>query len=177
MIFRRKGVRFEIIDMTWNLPLLLSAAAFALFFFWKFRPVFGGNAGREVTRALTEAQKRIDSAVDAHARAEALCDAGDACLMTRRKRDSAIGYYLRAMRTSPESTDVVSRASKAFVRKPRALESLLWRRLSAEAWTGPAKTASEAALRHLAALYAGPLRRKSRARAIKHVLDVLQTKH
>jgi hypothetical protein len=55
-------------------------------------------------------------------------------------------------------------------RRPHALESLLWRRLGAEPWSGPSRNAAVTALRELADLYEGPLRNRARARAFDHAL-------
>jgi hypothetical protein len=55
-------------------------------------------------------------------------------------------------------------------RRPHALESLLWRRLGAEPWSGLSRNAAVTALRELADLYEGPLRNRARARAFDHAL-------
>jgi len=86
---------------------------------------------------------------------------------------SAIGYYLRAMRVNPRSASLIERASKGLARRPRALESLLWRRLGAERWAGGGEAAARAALRQLKVLYAGPLRNPQRARAMEFALEAL----
>jgi hypothetical protein len=77
------------------------------------------------------------------------------------------------MRTDPTSDELVTRAAAALVRRPRALESLLWRRLGSDTFSAERKPAALAALRALAAVYAGSvgsLRSRSRARAIEHIL-------
>jgi hypothetical protein len=71
------------------------------------------------------------------------------------------------------SQELVTRAAEALYRRPRALESLLWRRLGSDTFTAERKPAALAALRALAQLYAsgnGSVRSRSRARAIEHVL-------
>ena len=55
---------------------------------------------------------------------------------------SALGFYLRTMRAHPASAEVVERAARTLSRRPRALESLLWRRLGAEGWRGPGHAAA-----------------------------------
>ena len=80
------------------------------------------------------------------------------------------------MRTDPTSPDLVSRAAEALQRRPRALESLLWRRLGSDTFTSERRPAALAALHALARLYAGgsgSVRSRSRARAIEHVLLAL----
>lgn len=56
-----------------QIPLLLSAIAFAAFMIFRFRPVVS-TAGRASAVALTEAKQRIAAAQDDAARATALCD-------------------------------------------------------------------------------------------------------
>jgi hypothetical protein len=77
------------------------------------------------------------------------------------------------MRANPSSSEIVERAAKGLARRPHALESLLWRRLGAEPWTGNARPAALAALRHLVGLYAGPLHHGTRARALEFALAAL----
>jgi len=157
--------------MSSELPLLLVAALFAGFMVWRMRPALGRSRGAE--RALFRtAKKRIESATVPSERALALCDAGDACAASLGTA-SAVGYYLRAMRTDPTSSALVERAATALERRPHALESLLWRRLGAEPWSGASKGAAMTALRELAFLYEGPLRNRARARALDFALTAL----
>lgn len=157
----------------WHVPLIIAAALFLGFILWKVRPaVFSPQSSRN-RAALREAHKRIEEAKDDAARALALCDAGDASAKQPGGVTSAIGFYLRAMRSDPLSAEIVDRAATALARRPRALESLLWRRLGAESWTGNARPAARAALKHLTALYDGPLRNAPRARALEHALAAL----
>ncbi len=161
--------------MTVNLPLLLAVAAFALFLMWKFRPAFGrreADAGRAV---LAEAKRRAATAIGKADRAAALCDAGEACLRTLGGRRRAPSFFLRAMRTDPQSALVIRRASSALAKHPRSLESLLWRRLSAEPCTGETRAASEAVLENLVALYSGRLNNPVRANALKNALEALRS--
>jgi hypothetical protein len=157
----------------WHIPLIVAAAVFFAFILWKMRPaVFAFPSGKN-RRNLREAQARIEAAKDDASRAVALCDAADASAAQPGGVTSAIGYYLRAMRTDPHSAAVVDRAAAGLARRPRALESLLWRRLGAEPWSGEGRAAARAALKHLAALYDGPLRNAPRARALEHALASL----
>ncbi len=123
--------------MTWNVPLVVATFAFVLFLLWKLRPAHSARAeGGRARAALRAAKQRLESAKTDEERALALCDAGEAVATGLASGDSAIGYYLRAMRASPASADLVARAAKGLARKPRALESLRWRRLGAEPWSG-----------------------------------------
>jgi hypothetical protein len=153
--------------------VLLVAMLFGAFMVWRLRPAFGeGRAAAPARGALRDAKKRIESASSAEERALALCDAGDACAASLRV-NTAVAYYLRAMRTDPGSSALVERATKGLARRPHALESLLWRRLGAEPWASSSKSAAATALRSLASLYEGPLRNRARARALDHALAAL----
>src|SRR5512140_218976 len=158
--------------MTWNLPLVVTAGVFVLFLLYRLRPVIPGGK-RAGAAALRDAKKRIEEAKDDAARALALADAGDACARSVGRTTGAVGYYLRAMRTNPASAELVERAAQAFVRRPHALESLLWRRLGAEAWGGEREAAARAALAQLVRLYDGPLKNRVRARALENALAAL----
>ncbi len=156
--------------MDWQFPLVIAASLFGGFMIWRSRPVLGGTENRRALRgALRDAKTRVEGARTARERALALSDAGDACAASFRTT-SAIGYYLRAMRADPTSCELVQRAAMGLGRKPHALESLLWRRLGAEPWSGPSRGAAITALRELADLYDGPLRNRTRARAFDHAL-------
>jgi hypothetical protein len=157
----------------WHIPLILAAAVFLAFLLWRMRPaVFAFPSGKQRAN-LREAQARIEAAKDDAGRAVALCDAADASAAQAGGVTRAIGFYLRAMRSDPRSAEIVERAAAGLARRPRALESLLWRRLGAEAWSGDSRAAAKAALRHLAALYDGPLRNAPRARALENALGAL----
>jgi hypothetical protein len=151
--------------------LALAAVLFAGFRVWRMRPALGPvrSAGRTALRA---AKQRIEAAKAPGERAIALCDAADACAKAL-GATSAVGYYLRAMRADPTSPVLVERAARGLVRRPHALESLLWRRLGAEPWSGGSRAAAVVALRELAFLYEGPLRNRARARAIDFALAAL----
>ncbi len=159
--------------MPWNVPLVVASAVFVLFLLWKLRPRMDGGGGAGRAAALRAAKARVTAAKDDEERALALCDAGDAAASGLAGSESAIGYYLRAMRASPASADLVARAARGLARKPRALESLLWRRLGAEPWAGGGEAAAKMALEELARLYSGPLRNAARARAMENALALL----
>jgi hypothetical protein len=156
--------------LDWQIPLLISAIAFALFLVFKMRPPMTAD-GREMATALREAQKRIEEAKDEHAKAKALCDAADACARLGRY-NGAVGFFLRAMRADPHSKEIVERAATALAKRPRALEKVMWRHLAAEPWTGEGRASALAALRALAAVY-GRRPNQPRARALEHALAAL----
>jgi hypothetical protein len=151
----------------WQIPLLVSALAFAAFIVFKMRPQLS-EGSRENALALKDAQKRILDAKDEPERARALCDAADACARLGRT-NSAVGFYLRAMRADPRSKEIVMRSASSLANRPRALEKLMWRHLAAEPWTGDGRDAALAALRTLATVY-GRRPNQPRARALEHAV-------
>jgi hypothetical protein len=155
-----------------SLALALATGAFVAMLIWRVRPSFGSTRGGG-RAALRDAQARIESAADEPSRARALCDAGD--LMAARVAGSAgaQGLYMRAMRADPASTEVVARAVAGLAKRPRVLESVLWRHLSAGPWTAASRGAMTASLDALRALYEGPRRNAVRARALANVRDAL----
>lgn len=153
--------------MDWQIPLLVSAIAFAAFMVFRMRPAFGDD-GRASAAALRDAKQRIEAAKDDAGKARALCDAGDACAALGRT-NSAVGFYLRAFKAAPHDKDLVERAAAALARRPRAVEKLMWRHLSAAPWTGEGRAAALAALKALAAVY-GRRPNQPRARALEHAV-------
>lgn len=153
----------------WSIPLVVATAGFLTVVLWQVRPLVGWGRQRGASRAeLREAHTRIEAAKDDGERAMALCDAAD--LMAP---SSAKGLYLRAIRSDPASVRVIERAVAGLRRRPRALESVLWRHLATASWTATPE-ATRAALEALRALYAGPLRRSVRAKAMANARDALK---
>jgi hypothetical protein len=159
----------------WSIPLMVATAAFLALVVWRVRPAlpWGRKAARN-RQELSQARARIEAAADEHARALALCDAADIVAKTVAGAASARGYYQRALRSDPQSVEVVRRAAAGLAARPRALESLMWRHLAASSWTGPAAEATRAALETLAALYDGPLRNAIRARALANASSMVK---
>jgi hypothetical protein len=161
----------------WSIPLTLAIGAFLAWLLWRVRPAprGWGRPRRARREALREAQARISAAADAPSRALALCDAADVKARRVVGVPSAVALYLRAMRSDPQSVEVVQRAAAALASRPRALESLLWRHLAIiGSWTGPSRGAARASLNALRALYDGPLRNAVRARALANALGSLE---
>jgi hypothetical protein len=154
----------------WSLPLILATGAFLLLLLWQVRPLIPGRRRGASREALRQARARVEAASTDRERALALCDAADLL-----KTASAKGLYQRALRADPGSVEVIRRAADALARRPKALESLLWRHLAASPWsTSP--DASTAVLDALRALYEGPLRQTTRAKALANARDVLTRK-
>jgi hypothetical protein len=155
-------------------PLTLSAGAFLAVLIWRVRPLAPWTTKRRASReALQQARLRIESASEGRDRALALCDAADLVARQVRGPGDAVGLYLRAIRSDPKSADVVQRAVAGLARRPRALESLLWRYLAAASWV-QAPDAAAAALDALRTLYEGPRRNAVRARAIANAREALK---
>jgi hypothetical protein len=151
----------------WSLPLTAAAVAFLVVLLWRVRPLIPGRRRGASRSDLRNAQARIEAASGEPERARALCDAAD--LM---RTGSAKGLYLRALRADPTSVDVIQRAAAGLARRPRALESLLWRHLGSARWR-ESPDATRAALDALRALYEGPLRNATRAKAIANARDAV----
>ncbi|HEX8793744.1 MAG TPA: hypothetical protein VF765_22530 [Polyangiaceae bacterium] len=81
--------------------------------------------------------------------------------------------HLRAVRDEPASPKVVEEAVAALSRRPRALETVLWRHLALAPWEGR-REAVLASLDALCSLYEGRLRSQVRARAIAHARETFQ---
>jgi hypothetical protein len=161
--------------MTWQLALAVAAALFGAVIVWRVRPSFGPRrAGKDGRAALAAARARILTAATPAERALALCDAGDARAAMGGRLTGALGYYLRAMRSDPTAAAPVVRAAQGLARRPRMLESLLWRRLGSSAWDGPNRASAIAALAELERVYARSLRNRSRANAMRFAHALLQ---
>jgi hypothetical protein len=156
----------------WSLPLVLAAAAFLMATLWQVRPAMGGRR-RGARAALREAEERARAAPDETTRAQVLCEAGDIVAAAVGGGAAAAALYLRALRSDPRSPVIVRRAAEGLARRPRTLETTLWRHLAATPWSGPTAPSARAALECLRAVYDGRLRNSPRARAIANALEAL----
>jgi hypothetical protein len=151
-----------------SMPLTIAVAAFLLVLLWRVRPQLGWGRQTGASRqAIKDAKSRIEAAQGDDEKARALCEAGELLAPA-----SAEGFYLRAVRTAPASTEVLARVIAGLARRPRILESVLWRHLAAASWTDT-RVATLASLAALVALYEGPLRDSTRAKALKNAAGVL----
>jgi hypothetical protein len=158
------------VHVDWQIPLLVSAVAFAAFMIFRFRPVISGD-GRASAALLKGAKQRILAAKDDVARAVALCDAADACARLGRI-GAAVSFYLRALRADPTSKEVAHRAAEGLARRPAALEKVMWRQLATTRF-GESREAAVIALRALVTSYSRRPRFHARARALENVLEGL----
>jgi hypothetical protein len=150
-------------------PLVVAAAAFLLVMLWRVRPAFPGSPRRASREALREAKVRAEAATDPAAKALALCDAADLTPGTSAKSS----LFLRALRADPKSPAVVARAVVGLGRRPRALESFLWRTLAQGPIDADSKASARAALEALSLLNEGPVDDTVRARAFAHLRDAI----
>lgn len=159
--------------MDWQLPVVVASVIFGLYVLYKFRPFFGEAGGGAGRVDLREARARLTKATTDAERLEALLAAGDACARTVGLGGGASSYYFRAMRLAPSSDQIVEHAARHLARRPRILETLMWRRLGTEPWTGDQTKATRAALKQLIAIYTTKRRSALRARAMERALAAL----
>jgi hypothetical protein len=156
-----------------TVALLVVAIAFFGLVLARAWPRMGKRRNLPLGVALKAARAKIAAATTDAAKAEALCDAADACALAFGRGEAAASYYLRAMRLVPTSVALVERACKGLEHRPRVLEHLLWRRLGIAGGESTPRDVTVAALRGLAAAYAQKPRHAVRARAVENVLRLL----
>jgi len=156
-----------------TIALLVVAIGFLALVVMRTWPRMGKRRNVPLGVALKAARAKIEGAKTDAAKADALCDAADACALAFGRGEAAASYYLRAMRLMPASVGLVERACKGLEHRPRTLESLLWRRLGADSEHASSHDATVAALRGLASVYAHRPRYAVRARAVENVLRLL----
>jgi hypothetical protein len=147
----------------WSIPLMVATAAFFLVLLWRVRPLVGwGRQSGASRQALRDAHARIEAAANDTDKAKALCEAAELLAPS-----SARGFYLRAVRADPASSSVIDRVVAGLGRKPRVLESVLWRHLASSGWA-ETREATQTSLSALISLYEGPLRDPTRAKALSN---------
>jgi hypothetical protein len=154
-----------------TIALLVVAIAFLGLVVARTWPRMGKKRNVPLGVALKAARAKIEAATTDKTKADALCEAADACALAFGRGEAAASYYLRAMRLVPESPELVERACKGLEHRPRVLEHLLWRRLAADA---KSRDVVMALLHGLAAVYGHRPRLAVRARAIENVLRQLR---
>lgn len=157
--------------MDWHWSVLVAAALFGAFVLYRFRPAIGDRAKKPGRAELKEARDRLAKAKNDAEKSDALAAAGDACARTVGLGGAASSYYLRAMRLAPKSADLVDRAAQGLARRPRLLETLMWRRLGMEPWLGDHRAATQAALRQLHVIYTKTRRSVMRAKMVERALE------
>lgn len=156
-----------------TIALVAVAASFALVILWRVRPALGaGGAG--YTKALRGAQARVEKAKDDAEKAAALCDAADACALAFGRTEAAVSYYLRAARVAPLSSEILERALTGLAKKPRALETFLWRRMAHAEFAKEPLELQVRTLESLADVYAqGRKAIRPRAESLRHLAAAL----
>lgn len=155
-----------------QVAILAAVGFFFAFLFFQFRPS-ARRARREVGLAIRDARARAYKAKTPEERALALSDAGEAAVKAKRWV-AAAGYFLRAMRGSPASAKIVSRAGAGLARRPMLSERTFWRRLAALPEDEAHRAAYLETVRQLASLYESTLPDPGRARALRR-LEALET--
>jgi hypothetical protein len=157
-----------------TVALLVVAIGFFAMVLARTWPRFGKRRNVPLGKALRAARAKIEAAKTDAEKADALCEAADACALAFGRSEAAASYYLRAMRLVPDSAELVERACKGLEHRPRTLELLLWRKLGVDGGHPPSREATVAALRGLAAVYAVRPRHAFRARAVETLLRTLE---
>jgi hypothetical protein len=164
--------------MSWQLVLVIAAALFAVSLLFRYRPRLltrlGRRRGVPLDPAVAEARVRARSAKTSAERAEAFILAAQRAGKHPSGVTAATGFYLRALRAEPGSTEAVAGLVRLLGRRrPEMLEALMWRRLSAVAWEGATLPAVRAAADGLAELYAGPLHSRARSVVMRKLAERL----
>ncbi|HEY2368175.1 MAG TPA: hypothetical protein VGH87_17370 [Polyangiaceae bacterium] len=157
-----------------TIALLVVTVGFFAMVLARTWPRFGRKRNVPLGAALKAARTKIEAAKTDAEKANALCEAADACALAFGRSEAAASYYLRAMRITPASAELVERAIQGLEHRPRALESLLWRKLGADPEHAPSPEATRAALQGLEKIYAARPRHAVRARAVGTILKQMK---
>ncbi|MBI2894145.1 MAG: hypothetical protein HYY06_11390 [Deltaproteobacteria bacterium] len=157
-----------------NELLLAVAVMFALFNFWRFFQVRSRRrrGGAQTIAAVRSKAKDARATSDPGRKAELFVEAGDLARAGGTDQNLAVAYYLRALRSDPASRPALA-ALSATLGSPgsfRRLERVYWRLLSRV----PPGEATLDVWRALADLYGRGYRHRSRARAIRLMLEVIE---
>jgi hypothetical protein len=158
-------------DATRWVLLLVGALFFAyLFVKLKLSLLPGTPAVREAKRQIEQAKRRArEPGRTPKERADAWREAAMVALEQLERPNLAASYARRAERADPEDAAAVRILSRTMreAGRLRALERLLWRRLSQV----PSGAAFTRAFAELVSLYEGPLRRPERALVLRRLRD------
>jgi hypothetical protein len=175
-------------DVSWQQLLVVGAAVlFTGFLLWKYKPTLprlrrrSRQTGQQDVRdaasvagAIKAAREKARVAKSARARAEAMTEAAKAAALSADAMNSAMGFYLRAMRADPTFCDPVRGISDLLRHeRPELLETVLWRRLSHLGWSGETAFAAKCAAEELVSLYKRELRNRDRAKAMQKLVGRL----
>jgi tetratricopeptide (TPR) repeat protein len=157
-------------DIGWRHALVGAAVLFLLFLVVKLRPAGFGRPG--FAAEIRAAKQRAREAKTSEARAEALAEAGRLARASGRYALAA-ALFQRAMKTDPTSVDAVEHAAAALERRPRLLESLLWRRLAHVPWDAEHLAAARATVTALRRIYQRGLRDSAKAEFMRRFAERL----
>jgi hypothetical protein len=163
-------------DQARSLALVIAGLAFVAFLLGKLLLPLGSRrrpAYRQGQARLAEARRRArDRGLSVAERATALREAAVAALEDLERPNLAASYARRAERLEPENADAVGLVASSLRRTSRfrALERMLWRRLSS---TESSSGSYQRALHELIDLYAGPLKRPEVAEALRRMSQAI----
>jgi hypothetical protein len=160
-------------DFGWRHALTIVALAFLLFLVGRLVPLRGRRSRGEVAAALRAARERARLAETPRARAEALCEGAVIAAERAHRWTASAGLFLRAMRADPTWAGAVEHARRALTRRPRLLESILWRRLALLRWEGAERGAAKATAEALASLPARGREGRARADVVRRLAERL----
>jgi hypothetical protein len=164
-------------SISWqSLGVAATTVAFVAFLVWKYRPRFFAESplrnlprlDPDVERARNEAQR----AKTPRDKARALLAAAEAAAKSPDHLTVAMGFYLRAMRLDPASTEAVLGVRRLLEKtRPEMLETVLWRKLGHIPWSGETRLAAKCAAEGLAALYARQRRSRDRELSLRKLAE------
>jgi hypothetical protein len=158
-----------------NIVVIAVAVVFGLFLLWRVRPGTGARSVRKVARDAIQARARARAASNPRDRARALCEAADVFADQPSGLWPAVGFYLRALRADPTWTEPVDRLrALLFRRRPRALERILWRRMSVIPWNADTRPVVASLAGTLSDLYRTRIRSRARAVVLSRLAKELQ---
>jgi hypothetical protein len=153
------------VEIAPQIVIVAFAVLFLGFLLLKMRPL---RVQRRMPIEVRRARERARMAGTPRARAEALCDAAVLSARKAGRWTAAAGLFLRAMRADPTWAGPVQLAIRTLhKRRPRLLETMLWRRLAQLPWDEPHREAVHAAGTGLKALYRHELRDSAKARFLR----------
>jgi len=153
------------VEIAPQVVIVAFAVLFLGFLLLKMRPL---RAQRRMPLEVRRARERARMAGTPRARAEALCDAAVLSARKAGRWTAAAGLFLRAMRADPTWAGPVQTAIRTLhKRRPRLLETMLWRRLAQLPWDEAHREAVHAAGAGLKALYRHEIKDTAKARFLR----------
>jgi hypothetical protein len=164
-------------EMDWqNLVVLAGALVFMAFLLWRMRPVRKGlGVVGSMAKNTMQARAKARDAAQPRERAAILHAAAAEIASQRGGAFAALSLFLRALRADPSWPEPIEGLRKLlWLRRPHALERLLWKRLGSSSWQGEQRPVACASARVLSDLYRARLHNRSRAAVFSKVAESLQ---